>query len=240
MSEFDKSRWARQSFSQGFREAADNFLPDRYKLIGIAKSLHEHFLSERSLSRVLDLGCGDGLLVYELMKDGARIEATLVDGSPEMLAAAKNRLADFERVQFVNASFQDLLAGDVLADKFDLIMSSFAIHHLTMDEKDALFRYVYELLNPGGFFSNIDVVAPPTQKLDGWYMRVWREWIGANAEGLEKERYLGIPKVYKENPDNQPDTLAAQLQSLEHAGFKNVDCYHKFGIFAMFGGSKEP
>jgi tRNA (cmo5U34)-methyltransferase len=84
---------------------------------------------------------------------------------------------------------------------------------------------------------NIDVVAPPTQALDDWYMQMWREWIGANAQ--DPGRYLGTTKLYKENPDNKPDTLSAQLRALEDAGFKNVDCHHKFGIFAMFGGSKE-
>ena len=240
MSEFDKSRWAKQSFSQGYREAADNFLPDRYKLFGIAKSLHKYFIAERGMRKVLDLGCGDGLLVYELMKGGDRIEATLVDGSPEMLDAAEKRLAGFERVRFVKASFQDLLADDPMQGTFDLILSSFAIHHLEMDDKEALFGYIYSLLNPGGFFANIDVVAPPTQKLEGWYLQMWREWIDANADDSKKKNYLRMPDVYKENPDNKPDTLEAQLQALENAGFKNIDCYHKFGIFAMFGGSKEP
>ena len=69
---------------------------------------------------------------------------------------------------------------------------------------------------------------------------MWREWIDANADDSKKKNYLRMPDVYKENPDNKPDTLEAQLQALENAGFKNIDCYHKFGIFAMFGGSKEP
>ncbi len=63
--------------------------------------------------------------------------------------------------------------------------------------------------------------------------------IWPNADDSEEEKYLKTPEVYKDNPDNHPDTLAAQLRALENAGFVNVDCYHKFGIFAMFGGIKD-
>ena len=50
--------------------------------------------------------------------------------------------------------------------------------------------------------------------------------------------FKDLPNQYKNNPDNMPDTLENQLKSLESAGFKNVDCYYKFGIFSIFGGEK--
>jgi tRNA (cmo5U34)-methyltransferase len=49
---------------------------------------------------------------------------------------------------------------------------------------------------------------------------------------------LGIPDKYKANPDNIPDTLESQLEVLKDIGFEDVDCYCKYGIFSMFGGSK--
>ncbi|NIR16364.1 MAG: class I SAM-dependent methyltransferase, partial [Desulfobacterales bacterium] len=87
--------------------------------------------------------------------------ATLVDGFAEMLESAKKRLADFDTVQFVQATFQDLLKDDPLQSGFDLILSSFAIHHLEMEEKKALYKYIYHHLNPDGFFLNLDVVLAP-------------------------------------------------------------------------------
>jgi hypothetical protein len=35
------------------------------------------------------------------------------------------------------------------------------------------------------------------------------------------------------------DTLGNQLSALEAAGFADVDCYYKNGIFAAFGGRKK-
>lgn len=236
---FENSEWANKKASQVYRESADYYLPERRTLIQIAISLFRHVLAKKKLAKVLDLGCGDGLYVHELLKTHDSIEAILVDASPEMLDAAKKRLTGFKNVRFVQASFQDLLASDVLKEKFHFVLSSFAIHHLTMDEKETLFAYIYSLLNTGGFFVNIDVVLSPTEKIEEWYLRLWREWIEANADKSAKDRFLHIPDQYKNNPDNQPDTLSAQLKALTKIGFKNVDCHYKFGVFAVFGGSRE-
>lgn len=206
----------------------------------MTKSLYDHFIAKDPASRVLDLGCGEGLFVHELMKSDERIDATLVDASSEMLGSAKQRLADFESVEFVRASFQELLKGDLLDGPFDFVLSSFSIHHLEMEEKEALFGYFYDLLNPGGFFLVIDVVAPPSPELEDWYLRLWRDWIDANVDDSVKGRFLDIPLKHKDDPDDHPDTLSAQLGALKKTGFENVDCHHKFGIFAMFGGSRKP
>ncbi|MGZ7117956.1 MAG: hypothetical protein ACXVHS_11035, partial [Methanobacterium sp.] len=50
--------------------------------------------------------------------------------------------------------------------------------------------------------------------------------------------FQNVPDKYKNNPDNHPDTLISQLNALKLIGFKNVDCYYKYGIFAIYGGQK--
>ena len=238
MSDFNSSQWADSEFSQEYRDYANDYIPERFKQIEMVKSLYKHFLESTRICSVLDLGCGDGLIMHQLLKVDDSIDATLVDGSLEMHEAAKERLAGFERVQFVQASFQNLLTEDRLQTTFDFILSSFAIHHLETDEKKALYQYIYRHLNWAGFFLNIDVVLGPTQDLEAWYLSLWTEWIDANVDSPQKPDLLPIPQQYKDNPDNLPDTLSLQLQTLETIGFKNVDCYYKYGIFTIFGGSK--
>ncbi|MEA3417449.1 MAG: hypothetical protein U9R02_15125 [Thermodesulfobacteriota bacterium] len=36
----------------------------------------------------------------------------------------------------------------------------------------------------------------------------------------------------------KPELLAEFFNAMEKIGFKNVDCYYKYGIFTMFGGKK--
>jgi tRNA (cmo5U34)-methyltransferase len=69
-------------------------------------------------------------------------------------------------------------------------------------------------------------------------MSLWRRWI-KNHPGIDEHKeLLGTPEEYKDNPDNTPDTLDSQLRALEAIGFKDVDCYFKYGVFSLFGGFK--
>lgn len=238
MQDFDNSRWSDSSFSQEYRDQADEYIPERRRLIKITQSLYRHLVRGHRPCRILDLGCGDGLMVQELLKVDENIDATLIDGSQEMLDAAAKRLARFENMHWIHASFQDLLVQDPLQNTFDFVLSSLAIHHLVMAEKAALFEFVYRHLNPEGFFLNIDVVLSPTEDLESWYLALWQEWIDAHAGSSKKTSLLPVPQKYKDNPDNLPDPLLPQLQALQRIGYKNVDCYYKYGIFAMFGGSR--
>ena len=239
MTGFMNSRWSDAVFSQGYRDSADNFIPERGKLVQTTQFLYRHFMNGRKGNSVLDLGCGDGLFVHELLRIDPDIEATLVDASVDMLAAARHRLSGLERAHFVQASFQDVLVEDPLRVPFDFILSSLAVHHLDREQKDALFEYVFSHLKPGGMFVNVDVVRAPTALLEDMYLALWKEWIICNCDSSKNGELLQVPQKYRENADNKPDSLMTQLQALERIGFKNVDCYYKFGIFAVFGGTRD-
>ncbi|MEJ2689576.1 MAG: class I SAM-dependent methyltransferase [Deltaproteobacteria bacterium] len=238
MSKFEKSRWADSEFSQGFRDDADIFLPFRDQFIEVSISFYDHFISHKSKAKVLDLGCGDGLFIQELCKSFRPAEVTLVDGSAEMLKAAQKRLSWQNGTYFIQAIFQQLLTDDPVNDNFDFIYSSLAIHHLPLEEKKKLYAYIYKHLSSGGWFIHYDVVLPPSEKLEKWYLSTWREWIKKHPCKERRDQLLGVPDQYKGNPDNMPDTLESQLEVLKTVGFCNVDCFYKYGLFSLFGGSK--
>jgi tRNA (cmo5U34)-methyltransferase len=239
MTEFTDSRWSDSAFSRGYRDSADDFIPDRTVLIGTARFLYLHFMGGRTGNSVLDLGCGDGLFVQELFRIDPGLEATMVDGSAEMLDAARQRLAAHPRTGFVQATFQELLTSDPLKATFDFALSSLAIHHLVTEQKKALFEYVFSHLDPGAMFVIVDVVRAPTGTLENAYLALWQDWILRNCELSKRAELQDVPGKYRENPDNRPDSLMFQLQALERVGFRNVDCFYKNGIFAAFGGTRD-
>ena len=239
MSSFADSLWADEAFSNGYREKAAGFLPERPRLMAIFLSyFHRFCLRQERPSRVLDLGCGDGVVTEGVLDCFLGIEPTLVDGSAAMLAAARERLVGTGGLRLVEATFQELLADPSLlaGETFDCIVSSLAVHHLTMAEKRRLFAWGYDRLVPGGHLVLIDVVLGASSALESWYMELWREAI--RRHNPDDSDLLGIPRQYKENRDNVPDTLTAQLEALAGAGFDGVDCFYKSGIFAVFGGRK--
>jgi tRNA (cmo5U34)-methyltransferase len=157
-----------------------------------------------------------------------------------MLEKAKYLLKGFEDVNFIRASFHEILTGNVLQENFDFIVSSLSIHHLTIDEKKLLFQKIYSYLNADGYFLNVDVVLAPTESLEQWYMLLWQEWIAERKALLKIENNYGDDTMrrYKDNKDNKPDTLDNQVNALKEVGFKEVDCFYKYGIFTIFGGKR--
>ena len=240
MTEFNDLQWAKPEYTQEYRDSADVFIVERKRLLEILKSFYKHFIGNKPNSHILDLGCGDGIVMDELLRTDNSIEATLIDGSEDMLGRAKDRLKDFKNVHFIRASFQELLNKTTLLQNYDFIVSSLAIHHLTMEEKTVLFKTIYSHLNVDGYFLNIDVVLAPSDVLEQWYLLLWKEWIDERKSflGIEGGHYEDIVWKYKENADNKPDVLTAQLNLLQAIGFTDVDCFYKYGIFTMYGGKK--
>lgn len=74
--------------------------------------------------RVLDVGCGTGLLLERIGETEPRIERWGVDLSPDMLAVAAERLAG--RARLVRA---DAGALPFAGERFDAVVSSSALHH---------------------------------------------------------------------------------------------------------------
>jgi tRNA (cmo5U34)-methyltransferase len=238
MTDFEKTNWSKPEFTQQYRDNADNYIVERKRMFGILRSFYEHFLKDRGKNNVLDLGCGDGILTYELLNTDDSISATLVDGSDDMLNKAKERLAGFKNINFIRSSFQEILEKDTIRQKFDFVISSMAVHHLTMSEKKALFGNIYSHLNEGGCFVNIDVILAPAESLEEWYLRLWQGWMDEKKASTEGEGLSDIITRYKQLEENRPDVLEDQLNALKELGFRDVDCFYKYGIFTIYGGKK--
>jgi|GEM_PF-5758647 hypothetical protein len=55
------------NFSREFRDNADIYVIERERLLGIMKSFYRHHFKGRRNISVLDLGCGDGIVVHEIL-----------------------------------------------------------------------------------------------------------------------------------------------------------------------------
>jgi tRNA (cmo5U34)-methyltransferase len=241
VSDFDQTRWADPAFSREYIDHADHYIPDRFHLFNVLRSFFRAFVAQPAGSpvRVCDLGCGDGILTDHLLRDAHAVEVTLVDGSREMLDAARHRLAGRPNLQFMQRSFDELVRDSSGLESFHFVMSSFAIHHLGGDARRALFAAIFRHLEPQGCFMNIEAALPDHAAFAEWYYRLWQEWIARRSQMLGLGgKFQDVPKRARENPDNQYSALGGQLADLSAAGFAEVDCHYKNGIFAIYSGRK--
>lgn len=88
--------------------------------------------SPHSVSTILDLGCGTGGHVLELIKRGYRV--TGVDRSSEMLRHARAKFGGDDVPRFVESSIQDLS----LDENFDAAVMMFAVLGYQLTNEDAL------------------------------------------------------------------------------------------------------
>lgn len=237
-SAFANTLWADPDFSREYRENADHFIPARQELFRIVRSFYRTFIRRTGMMRVCDLGCGDGVISEQLCLEDQPLEAVLVDGSSEMLAAARKRLAKQERLSFVQQSF-DAWMDSAEGAPFDFIVSAFAIHHLVLADKVRLFESAWRRLRAGGWFLNIDTVLPDEPELTDWYYAAWQEWVDQHDRHFQLQgQFSGIAEKARRNPDNKLSPLEAQLECLRAAGFRKVMCPYKNGLFAIFAGQR--
>lgn len=167
-----------------------------------------------TVARAMDLGCGDGrLLDLVLTSRTETVEGIGIDSSPPMLDLARERFAEDKRVTIVEGDLQQSISGH---GSFDVIVSGFAIHHLTDDRKRSLFGEIASALRPGGVFANLEVVACASPELQ----EEFNERIG--------------------RPGGDPEDLLApigdQLSWMRSAGLIHVDCQWRWRGFALLVG----
>lgn len=168
------------------------------------------------VTRFLDIGTGDGRLLHLVKLARPKAAAVAVDFSPTMLERVRARFANSPEIEIREHDLQDPLPP---LGKFDAVVSSFAIHHLTHPRKRQLYAEIFALLNPGGVFCNLEHVASPTDSLHREFLR---------KIGYEKD----------EDPSNKLLDLHQQLVWLREIGFQDVDCLWKWRELTLIVGTK--
>ena len=201
--------WSDSNHSLNYLKKADSF-PHRKD--GEAVLLDNIPLNAK---RILDIGAGSGRLIKQIKEKEnflSNVEFVALDVSPTMIKALKH---EFDNDNFVKIVEHDL--DNRLPDLgyFDAIISSFAIHHLKHHRKYSLYEEIYDILNSGGIFCNMEHVISASVRQHNKFI----ESIGVTSANEDKtNRLLSVGK---------------QLHMLSDIGFIEVDCYWKWYEMAL-------
>jgi SAM-dependent methyltransferase len=167
--------------------------------------------------RILDLGCGNGHLLALLLAHCSGATGVGLDFSPTMLEEANKRFAGNPRVTLVEHNLEKPLPE---LGTFDVVASSFAIHHCAHERKEDLYQEIWNILEPGGVFCNLEHVASPTERVHLRFLEAMHV------------------RPADEDPSNKLLDVATQLEWLERIGYEDVDCYWKWRELALLIGRK--
>lgn len=216
-----------------FNDNASQYDSQRKKLVpcfddfySIAVSLAE---TNNVKPDILDIGAGTGLLSSFILKKIPNANLTLIDISEKMIEVAKSRFKDKPNVTYIIDDYTKCQYDK----KYDIIVSSLSIHHLTKKEKKQLYISIYSILNPKGVFINADQILGSTPFIETLYKNDWK--FKVENSGLSKEE---IHSAYERTKLDKMDTLEDQLNWLKDIGFLDVDCVYKYYNFVVLFGRK--
>lgn len=175
------------------------------------------FISKKT-KRVLDLGSGNGRLIKLLKEKLPKIEYIALDFSPHMLIELKRQFLSDPLVKIVEHDLSYELPSTL--GKFDAIISSFALHHLTHKRKKELYFEIFSILKPGGIFCNLDHISSNSIRLSKYFRKIMAR------KPVNKEHEKRLTKI------------DIQIRWLLEIGFVDVDCYWRWLEFALLIGFK--
>lgn len=174
-------------------------------------------LKLKELDRVLDLGCGTGVLtrmIADQLDSGAGGISIGIDAAAKMIRVARKKRQS-DTCRFEVAAAEDLPFED---ETFDAAVSSLFFHHVPLDLKEKALSEAFRVLVPGGRLVIADMHKPTT-------------WMGALVSHISRWFFL--------QPQIGENIRGVLPQLIEKAGFqppKHVSTF--FGYIATFTSKK--
>jgi ubiquinone/menaquinone biosynthesis C-methylase UbiE len=224
--------------------------PDRRRrlrtLVEVVRAKHD------APQLVLDVGCGTGSVMAELLDAFPSARAVGIDLDFTLLDIARSRLGRFgDRAELVEADLRGQGWTSRCPTEADAVLSATALHWFTSSQLERLYRQFHRLLKKGGVFLNADHVgcedpqiqeawdrprtaADPTNGTTAW-QSFWDELL-ADRSPEERERRVQILGPWVGVEQGLP--LEWHFLQLKKAGFCIVDCFYRLGGDAVYGGVK--
>lgn len=120
---------------------------------------------------VLDIGFGTGILSKRLYDEGVEIYG--IDFSAEMVNAAKEKMPNAKLYQF---DFTKGLSKELDGQSFDFIVTTYAIHHLTDEEKVGFIKLLKIRLTPNGKILIGDIAFETKKDMELCMKQAGDEW----------------------------------------------------------------
>ena len=209
------------------------------------------------ISRILDLGCGSGSLMLELLEAFPEAKVIGIDYDPTLLLLARGRLAGFgERATIVLADLRDAKWVDNISTPVNAVVSATALHWFTENHLSKLYEQIAAVMRSGGIFLNADHVGSGSEAIQTAWERnrqamrlsesdpnaddwdgFWNDYF--DALGLDIRDFHQRVVGGHEDGIEEGLPLTWHFDMLRKSGFSSVDCFWRLDCDAIYGGIRE-
>lgn len=181
--------------------------------------------------KILELGCGTGNLTQHLVDKYPNAKITVVDISKDILKECSLRFSSNKNIEYLQADFNEL---NLHKNKYNLIFSSIAIHHLKDEEKESFFNILYTWLNNNGVFIYADQCKGETEEIYKKHIAKWKTE-AFKLGSTEKDWNIWMEH---QNQHDFHSTINMQIDWLRQANFKNIDIVWRNLLWSVFYAEK--
>ena len=163
-----------------------------YPFAGYRKVLGSIFqtVMQKPHAVVLDLGFGTGTLTAKLYEHGCSIYGQ--DFSPKMIEAAQRKMPD---ARLYRGDLTEGLAEPLRERRYDFIVATYALHHLTEEQRRPLIRELLALLHEGGRLLIGDVAFETRGELERCRREAGGEWDDEEVYFVAEELRSEFPSL---------------------------------------------
>jgi tRNA (cmo5U34)-methyltransferase len=178
--------------------------------------------------RILELGCGTGLLTEQIQKACPAADITGIDLAPEMLALAAAK-PGLKKVRFLSQDLRDPWPDG----RYDAILTSLCIHHILPEERVSVAVRAARMLSPGGRFLCGDVFRPEHDWEEEVLREIWRQ--GMRRGGAPEDVIQGM---IAQREAHMPTftTVPWYRDRLLESGFSHVMIPFTYGFVGLVVG----
>lgn len=187
-----------------------------------------HAMDNEHPIAILDIGCGDASPFIPLLDIRPVASYTGYDLSEVAIEYSRSNLSATQvPFELKTGNMTELILEE--NQTFDLIYSSYVIHHLSDQEKSSFFSQIAQKLNPGGTFIYIDVVRENNQSLDQYRKEYTMKVLGWDIlDENEKQEVVDHVSQY-DFPARHADLLAwFSASGMELIRVERGDEKHRF------------
>jgi tRNA (cmo5U34)-methyltransferase len=164
----------------------------------------------------LDTGCGTGTLAQKALEQFPNTKYFLSDPSPQMLQAAKQKLAGYPNIEFIESPTEELIN---IVTRFDVVTAIQSHHYSTKQGREQATQVCYNLLNPKGIYVTFENTRPFTPQGTAIDLENWKNWQIRSG----KPQAAAEAHIKRFGVEYSPVTVEEHLALMHRIGFYVVE-----------------